>query len=129
MWIAQLAAALISIAFTNLSIAADIHVCSETENATQEIKKIENIELTLENLFENDKLFGKTPSDLAWSYDSSLLAYRWNIFEATGYDIWLYDTKTKTTRALTTVETFAPFEEDAYKIIRRPKEKTKRRQR
>ncbi|MGC9328640.1 MAG: prolyl oligopeptidase family serine peptidase, partial [Candidatus Hinthialibacter sp.] len=72
--------------------------------------------MTLENLFHNEKLFGKEPKDLAWSHDGAMLAYRWNVYNATGYDVWLYEAESGKTRQLTNVEMFASFEAEAQKI-------------
>lgn len=101
---------------TGISSATGAACATEVACGSKCASCTEPLELTLENLFHKEKLYGKTPSSVAWSFDGSYLAYCWNVYDATGSDVWLYDPKTGQTRQLTNVERFAPFDPEAQKI-------------
>ncbi len=94
----------------------------ETEDATKEVEEEKHIEFTLDNLFDNDELFGKTAKDVEWSHDGRYLAFRWNEEETDGVDIWLFDSESGETKRLTKPQTFASFEADAFEIVQANKE-------
>ncbi len=80
--------------------------------------KDEQLEFTYENLFLNDDLFGKMPRDLNWSEDGRFLAFRWNINNATGYDIWVYDALETCKKQITSVTHFSSFDPEARTILK-----------
>ncbi|MBD3265999.1 prolyl oligopeptidase family serine peptidase [bacterium] len=96
--------------------------CECVESANSVKAATDTLDFNLHNLFENSDLFGKRPRDMAWSEDGRYLAYRWNVIDATGYDVWLYDTHNKKAEAITSVTNFEPFDPEAAKILKAMRE-------
>jgi hypothetical protein len=84
-----------------------------------EAKKAE--ELKLEDLFPKKSMFGKRARGVAWSHDDRYLAYLWNAYDDKGYDLWVYDTKEKKARRITSPELFVAFDRELKPIIERYK--------
>lgn len=78
-------------------------------------------DLLLDDLFPKKPFFGKTAQSLAWSFDDRYLAYRWNPYDDKGWDLWVYDTREKKARRLTSIELFAAFDRELPEIIARYK--------
>ncbi|RJP18826.1 MAG: hypothetical protein C4527_28375 [Candidatus Omnitrophota bacterium] len=91
-------------------------------SATAVTEKEKTLDFNLKNLFDNDDLFGKRPSDMKWSDDGKYLAYRWNVNDATGYDLWLYHPETGDNHAVTSVTAFISFDPDAARILQAQKD-------
>lgn len=70
--------------------------------------------LTLEELFPEKTYSGATPRGMKFSEDDRYVAYLWKggYDEKGGGDLWVWDTKDKKSRRLTTIDTFAPFDKD-----------------
>lgn len=111
-WVYAVLTCLLSLPAQGMALPCD-QVCDATlvGNVTSEV------DFTLDALFNNDRLFGKTAKDLAWSKDSRFLAFRWNIFDATGEDVWVYDTCTRQARAVTSATAFQQFDPEARLIV------------
>jgi len=78
-------------------------------------------ELKLEDFFPKKSFWGKRARGLAWSHDDRYLSYLWNAYDDKGYDLWLYDTKERKSKRLTSPETFLPFDREVKEIIERYK--------
>lgn len=87
-------------------------------------------ELTLDQLYPEKSLLGKTARGMEWSQDDRYLAYLWNPYDVQGSDIWLYDTTTGTSSPLTSVNMMGKFDRATKEIAERYKkeaeEKAKR---
>jgi len=86
---------------------------------TADAKKAEG--LKFDDLFPKKNFFGKSARAVAWSHDDRYLAYLWNAYDDKGYDLWVYDTKEKKAKRLTSPETFLQFDRDLKEIIERYK--------
>ncbi len=69
-------------------------------------------DLKFDDLFPRRSNNGRVASAMDWSHDDRYLAFRWNKLDTPGVDIWLYDSKTHKTEALTSPETFKPFDKE-----------------
>lgn len=78
-------------------------------------------DLKLEDLFPRKSFFGKRARSMAWSHDDRYLAFLWNPYDDKGYDLWVYDTREKKSRRLTSPEVFLPFDRSLKEIIERYK--------
>jgi hypothetical protein len=78
-------------------------------------------DLTLADLYPNKSYSGKTAVGTAYSYDNRYIAYLWNGYDEKGNDIYLFDTQTKKTIKLTSVDMFAPFDYETKNIADRYK--------
>lgn len=77
--------------------------------------------LSLEELFPDKALTGRPARALAWSHDDRYLATLWNPYEPDlrnpgGADIWIWDRNDGSSRRLTSLETFLPFDRDIPKV-------------
>lgn len=88
-------------------------------------------DLTLADLYPDKSYSGKTAVGTAYSYDNRYIAYLWNGYDEKGNDIYLFDTQTKKTIKLTSVDMFAPFDYETKNIAdryKREKEEKERKQ-
>ncbi|MBI1387046.1 MAG: prolyl oligopeptidase family serine peptidase [bacterium] len=97
------------------------------ESATIE-SSTKTLDFTLKNLFDQKELYGKTAQSMAWSDDGRYLAFRWNVHDVTGYDVWVYDAEEKQCKRLTSPETFAPFDKEAGEIVRAAKKSDEKKE-
>lgn len=89
----------------------------------------EQAEISLETLFPRKSRFGKTATGLRWSFDDRYLAYRWNAYADKGLDLWIFDSKERTTRRLTSPETFLPYDRTLPEILERYKKEKEENER
>jgi dipeptidyl-peptidase 4 len=69
--------------------------------------------LTLDELFPEKSYYGSTPRAMSFSEDDRYVGYLWKTYDDKGgSDLWVWDTKEKKARRLTTIDTFAPFDKD-----------------
>ncbi len=119
-WAALLVlAALAALSTENLPARAQEQLGAKAEGAQSKDKKVE--ELKLEDLFPKKSFFGKRARGLAWSHDDRYLGYLWNAYDDKGYDLWVYDTRERKSKRLTSPETFLPFDRELKAIIERYK--------
>lgn len=78
-------------------------------------------ELELRDLFPRKSFFGKRARGMQWSHDDRYLAYLWNPYDDKGYDLWLYDTRERKSRRLTSIGLFATFDREVKPILERYK--------
>jgi dipeptidyl aminopeptidase/acylaminoacyl peptidase len=78
-------------------------------------------DLTLDDLFRDKPLTGKSARSAEWSHDDRYLGYLWNGYDDHGMDLWVYDTKTKRSSRVTTIEMMAAFDRDLPAVIERYK--------
>lgn len=76
-------------------------------------------QLRLEDLFPEESFFGKSARSRSWSHDDRYLGYLWNPYEDRGFDLWIYDTKERKARRLTSLEMMTNFDREATKILER----------
>jgi dipeptidyl-peptidase 4 len=76
-------------------------------------------ELTLDDLYPERSVFGKTAVGMAFSHDDRYLAFLWNPYEDKGMDLWIHDTRTGKRQRLTSLELMTDFDRDAIKILER----------
>ncbi|MBL8049413.1 MAG: S9 family peptidase [Chthonomonas sp.] len=69
--------------------------------------------LKFDNMYPRRSYFGKMGSPNGFSADDRYLAYLWNPYDVRGNDLWLFDTVTKTSKRLTSIEMMAKFDRDA----------------
>lgn len=69
--------------------------------------------LKFDNMYPRRSYFGKTGAPQGFSPDDRYLAYLWNPYDTRGNDLWLFDTQTKTSKRLTSIEMMAKFDRDA----------------
>jgi hypothetical protein len=68
---------------------------------------------TLDELFPEKSYYGGTPRAVKFSEDDRYVGYLWKTYDDKGgSDLWVWDTKEKKARRLTTIDTFAPFDKD-----------------
>jgi len=78
--------------------------------------------LTLDDLYPRRSYFGRPATNLEWSFDDRYLAYCWNPYDVKGGpNLWIFDTKTGTSKQITSIEMFADFDRDIPKAIQRYK--------
>lgn len=77
--------------------------------------------ITLRDIYGRKSHFGKRARAMSWSFDDRYLAYLWNAYDDKGYDLWLYDSKEKKSRRLTSPELFKGFDRSLKEIIERYK--------
>jgi dipeptidyl-peptidase 4 len=90
--------------------------------------------LSLDELFPEKSYSGAPPRALSFSEDDRYVAFLWkgSYDEKGGADLWVWDTKEKKSKRLTTIDTFAPFDKDIpaakerYKKEREEDEKRKK---
>ena len=70
-------------------------------------------DLTLDDLFRDKPLTGKSARSAEWSHDDRYLGYLWNGYDDHGMDLWVYDTRTKKSSRVTTIEMMAAFDRTA----------------
>lgn len=78
-------------------------------------------DLKLDDLYPEKPYSGRVAAAMNWSKDGRYLAYQWNPYDVKGGDIWIFDTQTKQSRQLTTVDMMAAFDRDTKKIADRYK--------
>jgi len=98
--------------------------------ASIEFKGIRN-DVRLDDLYPEKSYFGRVAGSLNWSKDGRYLAYQWNQYDSQGGgDIWIYDTTTKQSQRLTSIDMMALFDRETKTIAERYKkeaeEKAKR---
>jgi dipeptidyl-peptidase 4 len=76
-------------------------------------------ELTLDDLYPDRSIFGKTAVGMAFSHDGRYLAYLWNPYDDKGMDLWIYDVQAGKANRATSVDLMAEFDRDAVKIAER----------
>ncbi len=122
----RLSLACLVVVFTVLSwpgvhAAARHDGTAATKTAQKAAEEKKGQDLKLDDLFPRKSFFGKRARGMAWSHDDRYLAYLWNAYDDKGYDLWLYDTKEKKARRLTSPEVFLPFDRELKEIIERYK--------
>lgn len=78
-------------------------------------------DLSLDALYPDKSYSGKTANQITFSPDDRYIAYMWNGYDDHGMDIWLYDTQTKSSRRLTSIDMFVPFDRDTKSVAARYK--------
>ena len=111
-------AALLACAIPVISVAAVI-------NAPQADQK-----LTLEQLYPEKSLLGRSASGMRWSSDGSQLIYQWSPYQAglktsVGADIYLYTRSSGKTTRLTSPEMFRTVDRDIPKVLEQLAEEQK----
>ncbi|MFN8219779.1 MAG: prolyl oligopeptidase family serine peptidase [Fimbriimonadales bacterium] len=76
-------------------------------------------DLTLDDLYPEKPLTGKTARGMSWSSDDRYVAYVWNPYDDKGSDIWVYDTVEKKATRITSIDMMAPFDRDTLKTKER----------
>ncbi|MCC6404049.1 MAG: S9 family peptidase [Fimbriimonadaceae bacterium] len=69
--------------------------------------------LKFDDLFPRRSFFGASARGASWSHDDRFVAYLWNPYGTRGSDLWLLDTKTGKSRALTSIDVMGEFDPDA----------------
>ncbi|HMS54568.1 MAG TPA: hypothetical protein PKA27_04140, partial [Fimbriimonadaceae bacterium] len=69
-------------------------------------------ELKLEDLYPEKSPMGKTARGMSWSYDDRYVAYLWNPYDDRGNDLWIFDTVSKKSTRLTSIEMFSKFDRE-----------------
>lgn len=69
--------------------------------------------LKFDDLFPRRPFFGTAARAASWSKDDRYVAYLWNPYGVRGSDLWIYDTKTGKSRALTSIDSMAEFDPEA----------------
>jgi dipeptidyl-peptidase 4 len=68
--------------------------------------------LTLDQLFPEKPLTGKSARNVKWSPDDRYVAYLWNAYDDKGFDLWIYDTKDNKAKRVTTIDSFFAFDRE-----------------
>ena len=119
-------------ATTAIETRSDDDDTTGTESAADkseepEKKKDKAEELTLENIFPKDGLFGPSAGSIAFSFDGRYGAYLYRPHgeRRHGQDIWIVDTATSQTRRLTSASVMEDFQESARKVTEDRRKKAK----
>jgi dipeptidyl aminopeptidase/acylaminoacyl peptidase len=95
-------------------------VCADDANKPAAKKKDadKKDELTLEKLFPEKGLFGRTASSTAFSHDGRYAAYLYRPYPERrhGSDLWIYDFQTGKSQRVTSVSVLAPFQESTRQV-------------
>ncbi len=83
--------------------------------------------MKFDDLFPRQPFFGKTATGFEWSADDRYLGYLWNPYDVRSSDLWIFDTKTGKSQAVTSIGLMAGFDPDAKKAIERYKKEDKER--
>lgn len=94
-----------------LGMAAAPFAALAFTSATTDLSSIER-GLAFDDIFPRKSFFGRSASDLAWSHDSRYLLYTWNPYNTPYSDLWLYDSKSKEAKRLTSIEMMARYDRD-----------------
>ena len=85
----------------------------------QNAAKLDEEDLTLENLFPQKSLFGPSARSPEFSHDGNFAAYLYRPYEERrhGNDLWIYDFKKSKATRLTNIEMMSKFQRSARIVI------------
>jgi dipeptidyl aminopeptidase/acylaminoacyl peptidase len=103
-----------------LCLSATLALADMDDNGPLDPKK-----LTLEEVYTVKPFRGKTPRSIHFSEDGRYVAFLWNPYEETGYDLYVYDTVNQAVQQVTSLERMKDYDppEDHEKFIKKDKQK------
>lgn len=69
--------------------------------------------LKFDDLFPRRSFFGSSARAASWSKDDRFVAYLWNPYGVRGSDLWLFDTRSGKSQALTSIDVMSEFDPEA----------------